>query len=155
MAKVVDRDRGYLNLMRRLDGLNQRVVVVGILGEKASAAHGKRLTNVDVASIHEFGAPGAGIPERAPIRGAVDQNEQPIRELQRIGARGVVAGKISMDKALAILGESVVGMIKARIRQHIPPPNSPATIKRKGSSTPLIDTAQLLNSYSYEVRARA
>jgi hypothetical protein len=31
-------------------------------------------------------------------------------------------------------------------------PNKPATIARKGSDRPLIDTAQLLNSITYVVR---
>ena len=33
-------------------------------------------------------------------------------------------------------------------------PNAPATIARKGSSTPLIDTGALLNSITYEVRKK-
>ncbi len=63
-------------------------------------------------------------------------------------------GKITMDHALGIIGESVTSMIKARIAAGIAPPDSPSTIKRKGSSTPLVDTGQLKGSVAWELPGR-
>ena len=41
--------------------------------------------------------------------------------------------------------------IRAYIDSHIPPPNSPATIARKGFDLPLYDTGTLYRAFDYEV----
>lgn len=42
--------------------------------------------------------------------------------------------------------------ILEKIRSHIPPPLKPETVRRKGSSTPLIDTGQLIGSITHQIR---
>jgi hypothetical protein len=54
---------------------------------------------------------------------------------------------------MKLIGMRVVGDIQDRISDGIPPPNSPITIARKGSSKPLIDSGQLRQSISFEVRS--
>jgi hypothetical protein len=44
--------------------------------------------------------------------------------------------------------------LRAHVRAGLEPPLQPATIRRKGSSTPLIDSGRLLQSFAYEVRSR-
>ena len=44
-----------------------------------------------------------------------------------------------------------MGIIQDQIRAMQDPPNAPATIKRKGSDSPLQDTDKMLDSVDYEV----
>ncbi|MDF7681191.1 hypothetical protein PT300_11600 [Enterobacteriaceae bacterium ESL0689] len=50
------------------------------------------------------------------------------------------------------MGEKLAGEVKRKIQSGIAPPLDPKTIARKGSSRPLIDTGNLLQSITYEVR---
>ncbi len=149
-VKVFDRDRGAKTVLARLAKAVRPTVKVGIFGEKADALHvGSKLSNVEIASVHEFGS--ETVPERSFIRGAVDENIERIRNIQRRSAALFLNGKITIEAALGIIGESVTSMIKARIAAGIDPPDSPETIRRKGSSTPLVDTVQLKGSIQWEV----
>ena len=48
------------------------------------------------------------------------------------------------------LGQYVQGMIQAQIINTYDPPNSPATIKRKGFNKPLVDTGVMLASVRHQ-----
>lgn len=50
------------------------------------------------------------------------------------------------------IGFYVLGLMKNEIKIGIPPPNSPKTVKQKGSSTPEINTGQLFTGLKYEVK---
>lgn len=123
----------------------------GVIGESAKADHGGGLRNVDLAVIHEFGAPAAGIPERSFIRAPFAANRQ--KYLGNLGRAiaGVYKGKLPMRTALLLVADQMASDQRKAIAAGIPPPNSPATIKRKGSSKPLIDTGQLRQSLASDV----
>ena len=55
------------------------------------------------------------------------------------------------EAAMRSLGEVITGDVKAAIAAWTTPPNSPATIVRKGGNTPLRDTGSLLKSITYRV----
>lgn len=61
-------------------------------------------------------------------------------------------GDHSFYKELERVGLWAQGSIQQRISDGIPPPNAESTIRRKGSSTPLIDTGQLRTSIKYRVK---
>ncbi len=127
-------------------------ITVGVHSDIAEHTHGdgEGTTIGDIASIHEFGAPAAGIPQRSFIRGWFDERQGEIQTTLKQQIGQAVAGKRPLAQALARAALILEGSVKDRIRHHIPPPLAPATIKRKGSSTPLIDTGQLRNA----IRAR-
>ena len=117
---------------------------VGVIGSDAVQAHRKAagLTVVDIATIHEF---GLGVPRRSFIRDYVDQNQPTLKKhLRNVGARILSGGEPKLT--LQAFGTTVEGEIKDRISDHIPPALAAATIRRKGSDTPLIDTNQLRSS---------
>jgi len=149
--RFTDKDRGLLAMRRRLAEAGRRVVKVGIFGAAASADH-DGLSNVDVASFHEFGT--ENIPQRSFIRATVDQNRQSISKTQGQVARGILKGRISETRGLGLIGAQVQGMIQKAISDRIPPPLKAATIAAKGSSVPLIDTGQLRQSIAWEVVPR-
>lgn len=151
-VRISDVDHGFLRLADRL--AKKARVRVGILADEPKETEDgdtSPLSLVEIAAIHEFGAPAAGIPQRSFIRGTVDEKRHEIEQLQFAQAKRIVLGQVDPDHAVEQLGAKVAAMMQRRIAQGIPPPNAPETVERKGSSTPLIDTGQLRSSLSYEL----
>jgi len=92
------------------------------------------------------------IPERSFLRATFDQKTDNIAKTAKKLQNQVIAGKLDTKKALETLGLYIKGLIQRRISSGIPPPLKPATIKRKGSSKPLIDTGQLRASIDHKVK---
>ena len=126
---------------------------VGILGSKASASHGDGMTNVQIGTIHEFGSITRNIPARSFLRMPLEEhvwewvkkNKDKYNRLLETGslekwyaALGFEAERI-VDEAFSSSGYGRWQKLK------------PQTIKRKGSSMPLIDTGQLRASISSQV----
>ncbi len=125
-------------------------ITVGVHADDAAHTHGtgEGLTVGDIATIHEFGAPAANIPERSFIRAWADEALASgyIATTLRTQMQQVVAGKRPLEQALNRCALAFEGAVKQRIANNIPPPLAPATIARKGSSVALIDTGQLRNA---------
>ena len=157
-AILSDRDHGLQALVERVGSLSSAAVRVGVLQDKGGeakrsqgASEVKGLTILEVATVHEFGAPERGIPQRSFLRGTVDEQEAEIRADQHRLAVAYLSGKIQLGKALNQLGARIAGRIQQRIARGIDPPNAARTIARKGSSKPLVDTGQLRSSITWEV----
>lgn len=130
--------------MKKLDDLELRV---GVLGD--GGWNGDGMTNAEIAAIHEFGAPRANIPERAHIRGTFDAKQAEWQAMAAKLLKGVLMDRFSPEQALGILGEKAVADMRAFVRAGVPPPLKPATIRAKGSSTPLIDTGRYVQSFAW------
>lgn len=91
------------------------------------------------------------VPERSFMRSTTKEKKKEIIAFQKKIAKKIVKGEISMEHGLGLLGEFMTDLIKRKIVAIKSPPNSFLTIKEKGSSNPLIDTGQMLNSVTYEV----
>lgn len=145
---VRDIDRGWKNI-RKLATLGP-VVDVGFLGVKGSALHRQsRQSIAQIASYHEYGT--KHIPKRSMIFKWVEQRKKQIVDASVLIAGQIVEKRISARQGIGKLGAFAQGDIQARMSEGIPPPLSEVTIKRKGSSTPLIDTGQMRASVSYRV----
>lgn len=155
---VKDVDKGYQKLVSRVFNaalarfgtLPLRVGIFEDIGAKGYADN-EAVTTLMVAQWQEFGTLDGRVPERSFIRAYVDENESRIREMQRRMLESVISGKRTEAAALELLGLKLVGEIQARISAGIAPPNAEATVKRKGSATPLIDTGQLRGSITHRV----
>ena len=156
MSKVTDTDRGAKAMLERLRALaeSKRTVRVGVLSDapkKSREGDSGKLSLLEVAVIHEFGAPAAAIPARSFIRATIDEKRAEIEKLQRVLGAQVATGKLAEEQALSALGAKVAGWIQARIAEGIDPPLSAATVAKKKSSKPLIDTGQLRSSITHVV----
>lgn len=134
-------------------------VQVGVLSDKGgSEPHDgdtkDPITLVELAAIHEFGAPEAGIPERSFLRSTFIDKRAQLEEFVAKLTQAVYKGRVAPQQALGLLGEWASSQVRATIKSgpHIPPPLKPATVARKGSTRPLVDTSQLANSVTYLVR---
>lgn len=158
-TRVTDTDRGAKAMAARLRALatTKRTVRVGILADGPKQDHdggSGKLSLVEVAAVHEFGSADGHVPQRSFIRATVDERRGEIARLQRVLAERFVAGKITEDQILALVGAKVAAMIQARIASNIPPPLAESTIARKGSSVALVDTGQLKASVTWEAGTR-
>lgn len=134
------------------DGAHVKVGVLAGAGGAARVADGD-ITMIELAAIHEFGSPAAGIPERSFIRSTFERPDV-VARLNTMAARlarAIVEDKIVWDKALGMIGMWAVGEVKKTIknRQTTGPEdqaNRPSTIAKKGSSLPLVDTGRLINA---------
>lgn len=68
-------------------------------------------------------------------------------------AKAAKATNYDGPKVLALMGEDIKGALQQSINDFKDPPLSPATVAAKGFAKPLIDTAHMLNSVDYEVKA--
>jgi len=138
-------DRVFQELQRKIRDVGKARVSVGVFGGGDIA---------EVAAIHEYGAPAAGIPERSFLRRAFAEQSgaEALQKFLVRTAKTLIAEKLEVPTALERLGQFAVAQVKNRIKAVIPPTLKPETIKRKGSSTPLVDTGQLLNSVTHEVK---
>jgi hypothetical protein len=151
-VKIIDRDRGAKALVKRIgEGTGGRAVTVGVHdGEGGAPAGGGSLSVADVASVHEFGLGTA--PERSFVRAWEEENTAKNADVFRKLAESVVKGANTVDTALDKAGLYFAASMQKRIQSGgVQPPLSQATINRKGSSTPLIDTGQLVSSITHKV----
>jgi hypothetical protein len=138
-------------MMRQLG--RKPFVKVGVLGDvQRRQEKGDAIDNVGLAVVHEYGLPHRGIPARPFLRGTFDTKKAAWDKLLERMAPLVLQQKLTVEAALALLGERAAADVKAYVTHGSAlAPNKPATIARKGSSRPLIDSAQLINSVSYRV----
>jgi hypothetical protein len=110
------------------------------------------LTIVENAIIHEFGSQDGRIPERGPIRATHDKKQRQWWEVVQKLKTKILTLQMNIPRALGLLGETIKADIQSAYRAGGDPyvPNKPSTIAAKGSSKPLIDTAQTINAVTYE-----
>lgn len=144
----------FVNL-QRIRGLVQDLkagtsyVKAGVVGNAAGQRSEGGLTNALLAAYQEFGT--ERIPARSFINQPFDKNKGKYKRALYELLPKVLEGKMAVKRALGLIGTVAAKDMRQAIRDGIPPPNAEATIERKGSSTPLIDTGQLLRSISHLV----
>lgn len=147
------RGPGLGPTVARLRGLVGLRVDVGVMGPDAAQPHSgpDGLTLAGVAAVHEFGSADGRTPERSFLRATFDANRSRYAAQARRVAGRVLAGE-APGPLLEALGLGIAGDVQERIAAGIEPALAPATVARKGSSKPLIDTGRLRQSISSRVR---
>ena len=143
-AKVQDKNPRAIK--DRIAAMKPVTLKVGVQGTEASRVHGK-VTIVDIAAIHEFGL--GNVPERSWLRAWYDEHEAEALAKIRKGMEKVIAGELTVETVMTALGVWAVASIQERISKGISPPLEPATIDRKESSVPLIDTGLFRSSITF------
>lgn len=153
MLKVTGPSDSVLNsILGDIDKASARLnpqgkqLLVGVPADAGEEYNGLPIaTN---AALHEF---GIGVPERSFIRAPIAANVEKYKRAMEWFVNQMGAGKLDSNQALSQMGHMVVGDIQTAIERGISPANSIATIKRKGSSTPLIDTGRLRQSITFRI----
>lgn len=141
-----------------------KTVNVGVMGE-----------NAWLAGIHEFGCripvtpkmrawfehtgyplkkttTTVVIPERSFLRAGFDEYHKQVIDLCEEALGNAVVGQISADQLCEMVGLQLATKIKAYAAALKTPPDSAMTIAMKGSSNPLVDTGDMIESITYEVK---
>lgn len=145
-VRITDRDNGYEHLRFALRNIHGQSILIGVNEEPHEGSPG--LTNADVGKFQEFGT--RTIPARSFLRAWVDQQEGSWPPKISAAITQWLYRQVTGASWQAAFGEWAVGQVRARMRQHIPPPLAPQTVKRKGSDTPLIDTEQLIDAIEWQ-----
>lgn len=141
-------------VMKRAEQLNRIQLVVGIPSDENSRKESTGITNAELGVIHEFGAPEKGIPERSFMRSTASEESENLGRLGKTEIKECLEGNTSPHDVFATIGAYLQGRIVEKITDGEFEPNNENTVKRKGSSKPLIDTGQLRASITYEVREK-
>lgn len=161
----------FTELKNSVEGLKNNEVHIGLPGDKIHREtkkddKGKRkvvskketpseIGVAEIGAIHEFGAPDRGIPERPWLRPGIRSGKDLYIRLNRVNIIKIIRKQMSVATALRQLGAMAAGMVQKYIRNNDTfKPLKPATIARKGSSKPLIDTGQMIQSVTYELRPK-
>lgn len=111
----------------------------------------------DEASIIEVALKnnyGLGVPRRAFMDLASKSMEDTfIKVMHELGPK-ILSGEADVEKVLDVAGLMAEDDVRNAIREGNWRPNSPATIERKGSDVPLIDTGTMVNRVTHIVRDR-
>jgi hypothetical protein len=157
-------DRGLRASVRAVFGARNSSVKVGIFGDKGDqdveTADGSpsTISVAELAAIHEF---GLGVPERPFLRTYFDSNIGRIqRSLLNLMStaiqKAISSGRPIEDKDRKRILDRIGLLMQSEIQAKLAKgdleltPLAQATIDRKGSSTPLIDTGQLRSAITYE-----
>ncbi len=143
-VKVYEDHKAWTALRKRLTGIANQRIEVGIFeGELAT-----------VAAANEYGT--KYIPERSFLRRTFAENVKETAAMIAKATKAAHSLKVPADRVLNVLGEWAAIQVKKRITtgDPIPPPNAPATIKRKGSSRPLVDTGRMVGAITYRITRR-
>jgi len=151
--KTKDIDMGYKAILREVREMEKEPYVkVGILkDEEHESDSGETASMLVIASTHEFGSPTKNIPERSYLRSTADKERKRITGHLDRGIDDIIKGRSTVMKTLSKVGLMFQSLVQQKITSIKEPALKEATIKRKGSSNPLIDTGQLRSSIRYEV----
>lgn len=146
-------DKGYKKVIESINEVkDKKFVKAGILQKDAGDKDpGDDFTLAQIASVQEFGTVDGRIPERSFIRSAMDENRKALFIATQSQIVKILSGQTTVNKALNLLGVLITSVIKAKITNLRTPANAPSTIRKKGSTNPLIDTGRLRNSINHEV----
>ena len=145
-ASIEDKTR-VNDLLKVLDKLQNEVIEIGIFGEDGGDV-------VLYATYNEFGAPKANIPERSFLRAGFDKYSNEISKTAEKLMDKVLDGSLDIASYQKIIGEFTTGRIKQFLTDLKLPANSPQTVRRKGSSNPLIDTGTMRDRITWRVKPR-
>ena len=151
-AKIKKDDIKFkYKLNKKIEGYE---VLVGI-PQSNSSRPGEVITNAELAFIHSNGSPVNNIPPRPFLQPAIQSHIDEISQMLLNAYAYIVKGNTEEgERRLNALGIYAVNLVKDMFKKghNNWPPLKPETIRRKGSSLPLVDTGEMRNSITYIVR---
>ena len=134
---------------RELAELKELEVRVGFQRGKSQEEDGTDMC--DVAAFNELGTDH--IPARPFIRQSVDDNESKINSFLKEEEKDFAQGK-SAEQILKEIGIFQKDLMQDKITSGSFAPNAESTIKKKGSSKPLVDTGRMWQSVNYVIQKK-
>lgn len=149
-ARIVDRvtaeGRQFQQMLRELNKLEVRI---GFQHGEAAEEDGTDIC--DIAAWNELGT--VNTPSRPFLRKSVDENEEKINRFLEEKKDDLIRGA-SAEQVLKEIGIFQKDLIQEKITEGDFVPNAQATIRKKGSSKPLIDSGRMRQSVNYVVKRK-
>ena len=89
------------------------------------------------------------IPERAFLRNGYDTNKDKVVGNASLILPDVLEGIMSEDEILEFIGTQIRDCVKTYARDLKSPANHPFTVQRKGSSNPLVNSGNMIDSIEW------
>ncbi len=121
------------------------------VGYQEGTAYPDGTSVVDVALWNELGTVRS--PSRPFLRNSVDGHKDEISRFMKRAVKEITEGK-SVEEVLKKIGVFQQKIIRKEISSGNFEPNSPETVRRKGSDKPLIDTGLMRQSVNYVIREK-
>lgn len=138
-----------VRFQKMLKELAEKEVRVGFQHGKATEEDGTDIC--DIAAWNELGT--VHIPARPFLRKSVDDNVSKINSFLQEKKKDIVRGA-SAEQVLKEIGIFQKDLIQEKITEGDFAPNAPSTVRKKGSSKPLIDTGRMRQSVNYEIKTK-
>lgn len=149
---TTDTDMGAKAVHALMDGLSEAVLDTGLFADQ-DKGHGGQVAMI--GAVNEYGSADGRTPSRSFLRSAHDESHA---KAQRIFDKQIEAaiktGRTEnvIEFVLTPVGAQITAAVKRKIIDIKTPPNKPATIRRKRSSNPLIDTNMMRKSVMFKIR---
>ncbi|MEA0552956.1 hypothetical protein U1P98_04430 [Lysinibacillus irui] len=153
MGVRISSNNNIPRVIQSLKDLKKYEIEVGVFGSNGAEY-------VMIAGVQEFGITirnergSIVIPERSFLRTTFDDKNNEWFTFLKKQIEHVINGRINAQILCERLGAKMVGDIQEKLTDINSPPNAPATIAKKGSSNPLIDTGGLRQRITYKVVRR-
>ncbi len=139
-------DKFLKSLVKRLGGDTD--ILVGVPADATPYPDGTSVAMV--GAVHEFG--GGNSPERSFIRSSFDEHQKKYITMAQKLVKKVIDKGGDIELVAELIGTEAAADVVDNINAIQTPPNTAATILKKGSSNPLVDTGHLKQSIRHEVR---
>ena len=145
--KITADGRKFQKMLKEIAELQVRV---GFQKGEATEEDGTDIC--DIAMWNELGT--ANMPSRPFMRQSVDDNESKIKAFLKVKKMDLIFGK-SLKSVLSEIGIFQKDLIQEKIKKGDFAPNAPATVSKKKSNRPLIDTGRMRQSVSYVIKKKS
>lgn len=152
-VKITEKNSAAMRNARRLLKKRRKKLRLGVLEGDAVIPHPESEDNAtygEIAVWNEYGT--QDIPARSWLNGFIAENLDKIANDLATDTRRVIFAGADERDALVKRGKKYVTQIRKRIKNRIPPPNAPATLRRKKGDIPLIDFGHFIKRIKFEVK---
>ena len=144
--RLTDEGKRFFAQIKELEQLQVRV---GFQAGEAAEKDGVDIANI--AMWNEVGTSRA--PSRPFLRMSVDENADKISKMCQAQVKRLAQGGTAQE-ILQALGAFQKGLVQAKIGDGAFEPNAPATIRKKKSDHPLIDSGRMRQSVSFVIKPK-
>lgn len=152
-VEVKNADSAKRSLEALINNLGDNTqVLIGV--QKGAGNYDDGLPLAVVAAANHFGANLAAnisIPARPFLDVAIEKNQRKYSVTAKNLLPKVLEGEMEMDQLLDSIGLQAASDVQEFMVELKTPPNAPRTVKKKGSSNPLIDSGHLVQSIRHEI----
>ena len=150
-VKFETKDLGKAKIERELKAAKKLVALVGIPSDAKRHEDNPNIGLAEIAFIMEKGSAINNIPARPFMHQTRERNEKRVLGLSKKLLKNLSNGSTTAMDAIKKLGASYEGAMKRIFIEGSFAPDAPATVRRKKSSRPLIDTGLLRQSIKFKV----